>query len=101
MAAKTKSGKPQLHLVAAAWSMTNYPSAEKQWSWAKKVKAAKDAGFVGVSAGATPELVQALREHKMALIGGVDVGEPGEAEPKLRAFKEAGAVPHQCAVVRP
>lgn len=92
MAAKKKSDSPQLHLVAAAWSLTNYPSAEKQWSWKKKVKQAKKAGFVGMSAGAVPELVQALRDNDMALVGGVDVGEVGEAEPKLKAFKEAGAV---------
>ena len=92
MAVKKKSIKPQLHLIAAAWSLTNYPSAEKQWSWEKKVKAAKEAGFVGMSAGVVPELTQALRQHKMALVGGIDVGEVGEAEAKLRAFKDAGAV---------
>ena len=92
MAVKKKSDKPQLHLVAAAWSLTNYPSAEQQWSWKKKVKQAKKAGFVGMSAGAVPELVEALRDNDMALIGGVDVGEVGEAEPKLQIFKEAGAV---------
>lgn len=92
MAAKSKSAKPQLHLVAAAWSLTNYPSAEKPWSWEKKVRAAKEAGFVGISAGADPALAPLLRQHQMALVGGVDVGEVAEAEPKLRAFKEAGAV---------
>jgi alkanesulfonate monooxygenase SsuD/methylene tetrahydromethanopterin reductase-like flavin-dependent oxidoreductase (luciferase family) len=90
--AKNSNANPRLRLCAAAWTMTNYPSAEQQWSFDEKVKAAKDAGFEGFSAGAAPEIAQACARHGMELVGGVDVGTPQEAEEKLARFKEAGAV---------
>ena len=90
-AKKKAAAKPQLHLCAAAWTLTNYPSAEKQWSNATKVKKAKEAGFAGFSAGADPQIVAACKEQGIALVGGVDVGTVEEALPKMQAFKEAGA----------
>ena len=49
MAKRKVSKKPQLRLCAAAWTMTNYPSAEKEWTIDRKMKAAKEAGFAGFS----------------------------------------------------
>ncbi|NKB68357.1 MAG: xylose isomerase [Candidatus Latescibacteria bacterium] len=92
MAKKKAAKTPQLHLCAAAWTMTNYPSAKRQWSAETKVKRAKEAGFTGFSAGADPQLVNALHKHGMTLVGGVDVGSVDEAEGKLQAFKDAGAI---------
>ena len=45
MAKKKQARRPQLKLCAAAWTLTNYPSEDKQWSMDRKVRAAKDAGF--------------------------------------------------------
>ncbi len=92
MAKSNASKKPKLHLCAAAWTMTNYPSAEKQWSMDRKVKAAKEAGFVGFSAGPQPEVAEACAKHGVQLVGGVDVGTVKEADEKMRLFHEAGAV---------
>ena len=83
--------KPSLKLCAAAWTLTNYPSEQKQWSMDDKIKAAKDAGFDGFSAGAQPEIVEACNKHDLQLVGGVDVGTVDEAGPKMELFKEAGA----------
>ncbi len=91
MAKKKVSKKPQIKICAAAWTLTNYPSADKQWSMDRKVKAVKDAGFVGFSAGAQPEIAEACAKHGMQLVGGVDVATVDEAGPKLEAFKAAGA----------
>ena len=71
--------------------MTIYPSEKKQWSMDDKVKAAKDAGFDGFSAGAQPEIVEACNKHGLQLVGGVDVATVDEARPKMELFKEAGA----------
>ena len=83
--------RPSLKLCAAAWTLTNYPSEKKQWSMDDKVKAAKDAGFDGFSAGAQPEIVEACNKHGLQLVGGVDVATVDEARPKMELFKEAGA----------
>ena len=91
MAKKKQAKRPQLNLCAAAWTLTNYPSEAKQWSIDRKVRAAKDAGFVGFSAGADPEIAEACAKHGLQLVGGVDVATVEEAGPKLTAFKEAGA----------
>ena len=89
---QAQSGKkPQLHLCAAAWTMTTYPSAAKEWTMDHKVKAAKEAGFVGFSA-VQPEVAEACAKHGMQLVGGVDVGTVKEADEKMRLFKEANAV---------
>ena len=83
--------RPSLKLCAAAWTLTNYPSEKKQWSMDDKVKAAKDAGFDGFSAGAQPEIVEACNKHGLQLVGGVDVATVDEAGPKMELFKKAGA----------
>lgn len=90
--AKAKSGKtPKIRICAAAWTLTNYPSKEKEWSINRKVKAAKDAGFSGFSAGADLEIAEACSKYGMQLVGGVDVGSSAEADEKMRQFKVAGA----------
>ena len=91
MAKKRQAKRPQLKLCAAAWTLTNYPSEAKQWSMDRKVRAAKDAGFDGFSAGADPEIAEACAKHGLQLVGGVDIATVEEAGPKLAAFKEAGA----------
>ena len=83
--------RPSLKLCAAAWTLTNYRSEKMQWSMDDKVKAAKDAGFDGFSAGAQPEIVEACNKHGLQLVGGVDVATVDEAGPKMELFKEAGA----------
>ena len=89
--ARTKV-KPKLHLCAAAWSLTNYPTAAKQWSMDTKVRKAKEAGFAGFSAGSAPDIVAAVSKHGMTLVGGVDCGLVKDAKPRMKAFADAGAV---------
>lgn len=91
MARKKQVRRPQLKLCAAAWTLTNYPSEARQWSMDAKVRAARDAGFDGFSAGADPEIAEACARHGLQLVGGVDIATVDEAGPKLSAFKEAGA----------
>ncbi len=92
MANKKANKKLQLRLCAAAWTLTNYPSADKDWSIDRKVKAAKEAGFDGFSAGPQPEIAEACAKHGLQLIGGIDVGTAKEADGKMARFKEAGAL---------
>ena len=94
MKTKTKQNtgrKPQIRLCAAAWTLTGYPSPNKEWSMKRKVRAAYEAGFAGFSCGADPAAANACAKHGIALVGGVDVGSADEAEPKLKVFEELGA----------
>ena len=86
MAKKKQAQRPQLNLCAAAWTLTNYPSEAKPWSMDRKVRAAKDAGFVGFSAGADPEIAEACAKHGLQLVGGVDVATVEEAGPEADGF---------------
>jgi hypothetical protein len=91
MAKKKRIRKPELVLCATAWTLTGYPSQKNEWSFARKIKEAKKAGFEGFSAGAIPEVIDACREHVMEFVGGIDIASVAEADGKLRAFKEGGA----------
>ena len=88
MAKKKQAKRPQLKLCAAAWTLTNYPSEAKQWSMDRKVRAAKDAGFAGFSAGADPEIAEACAKHGLQLVGGVDIATVEEAGRNWRLLKK-------------
>jgi hypothetical protein len=90
MAKKKAVQKPKLFIYAAAWTLQNYPSAEKQWSPETKVKRAKEAGFNGISHGTDPEWAKAIKKHGMGWVGGVDVASVAEAADKLQKFKDNG-----------
>ncbi|MDP6984877.1 MAG: xylose isomerase, partial [Candidatus Latescibacteria bacterium] len=92
MPGKKPKIKPKLRLCAAAWSLTNYPSAAKQWSMDTKVRKAKEAGFDGFSAGAAADIAAAVNKHGLTLVGGVDVGAAKDALPKMKSFADAGAI---------
>jgi len=92
MPGKKPKIKPKLRLCAAAWSLTNYPSAAKQWSMDTKVRKAKEAGFDGFSAGAAADISAAVNKHGLTLVGGVDVGAAKDALPKMKSFADAGAI---------
>jgi len=57
----------------------------------RKVRAAKEAGFVGFSAGGTPEVGEACAKHGLEHIGMVDIGSLGEVKAKLDRFIVTGA----------
>lgn len=57
----------------------------------RKLRAAKEAGFVGFSAGASPEAIEACAKYGMELIGMTDIGSLEEVEAKLDRFRNTGA----------
>lgn len=83
--------KLSIKMMAADWSLRDYPSEKRPWSVETKVKKVKEAGFDGMSAGADPALGRALAKHGLELVGGVDVGSVRAAEPTLKRFQDAGA----------
>ena len=91
MKKKSSAPSPKLKLCAAEWTLRDHPSAAKEWSIDRKVKAAKEAGFVGLSAGAAPDIVQACSKYGIQLIGMIDISSVGEVESKLDRFKGSSA----------
>ena len=58
----------------------------------RKTQEAKDAGFVGFSAGANSTTIEACQKSGLTLIGMVDIGSAEEVEPKLDRFHNSGCV---------
>ena len=50
--------KRPLHLFATLWSLRQYPSVEKEWSWQKKFAAIRAAGFDGVFSPPIPAIAE-------------------------------------------
>ncbi|MDA0748908.1 MAG: xylose isomerase [bacterium] len=84
--------KPKLHVIAADWTLRNYPSEKKPWSVETKVAKVKEAGFAGMSAGPNAELAAELKKQGLVMVGGVDVGSKKDAESKLKMFHDLGVV---------
>lgn len=86
-----KRRRLQIKMMAADWSLRDYPTERRPWSAETKAKRVRDAGFDGMSAGADQALGEALAKHGLELVGGVDIASVRAAEPTLRRFKRAGA----------
>ncbi len=90
--AKRAVQKPRIKIMAADWSLRDYPSARNPWSIQTKVRRVKEAGFHGMSSGADAELAAELQNNKLEMVGGVDVGSKKEADEKMKAFADIGVV---------
>lgn len=86
------STKPKLNMIAAAWTLTGYPTPKRPWSNATKVSKVKEAGYSGMSIGPDAALAKELAKQGMHVVGGSDVGSVKEAEPRMTAFRDMGAI---------
>ncbi len=57
-ATRRAAPKRSLHLFATMWSLRQYPSAQKEWPWAKKFAAIRAAGFDGVFSPPIPPIAE-------------------------------------------
>jgi hypothetical protein len=78
-----------LWLFATLWSLRQYPTKNREWSWATKFKAIHTAGFDGVFAPPLPELGD---RGKLRYLAVTSLDAPDRVEPDLRAAKKLGAV---------
>ncbi|HCR16951.1 MAG TPA: hypothetical protein DIU35_05665, partial [Candidatus Latescibacteria bacterium] len=72
--------------------MTGYPTPKRPWSNATKVSKVKEAGYSGMSIGPDAALAKELAKQGMHVVGGSDVGSVKEAEPRMTAFRDMGAI---------
>lgn len=80
---------PRLNVYATLWSVRWYPSQAEEWSWEKKFKAIREAGFKGIMSKPIPELAQ-RGDLAYWAIGSYGVGD--DPRPFYADAKALGAV---------
>ena len=86
---------PKIAHIANLWSLVNHPSAAKQWSLEKKIKAVADAGFDGFTTALTPEHLRLARKYRLKHVLGfvsTSSGDPKDFAKRIQSQKDAGAV---------
>ncbi len=81
--------------IANLWSLVQYPSAAKEWSLEKKIKAVAAAGFDGITTGLTPEHKRLADKYGLKHVLGfvsTSSGDPKDFAERIRSQKAAGAV---------
>jgi hypothetical protein len=82
---------PRIVFAASLWTLEGHPSPKREWSLARKVRAAADAGFDAVLAGARPELKPLLAKHGLRFTGFFASSNAREFAAAIRAQRVAGA----------
>lgn len=78
-----------LHIFGTLWSLRQYPTKTREWSWAKKFSAIADAGCDGLFSAPIPELEARGSLQYLAV---ASFGQPQPVEAQLRAARQLGAV---------
>jgi hypothetical protein len=79
----------ELWLFATLWSLRQYPTRAREWSWAKKFAAIRAAGFTGVFSPPIPAVAERGALRYLAV---TSLGDPAKVAPALRAAKAFGAL---------
>ena len=87
-----KNVKPVLRHIANLWTFMGHPSAGREWSLDKKLRAIKAAGFDGVCWAGSSELRDGCRKHGLIFVGGMASGDAKDFPRLLREQKDCGAV---------
>jgi len=90
MANKKPVAKPVMHQCATLGSLSG-SGGKKEWSWEKKLKTIKAAGFPGFVGRITMVNKEQIDGSGLIFACTTDLGGVGEVKPKLRAIKAHGA----------
>ncbi len=82
---------PKIHLIAAMWSMTHYPSAKREWSLERKIRAIVDAGFDGFATSPGPEHLRLAKKYGLIIAGYVATGKASQFHRDLKYNADHGA----------
>ena len=63
---------PVLKQFASLWTLTQQPSAGREWSLEEKFKQAKKAGFDAMGGGPSPEIAALCQKHEMEYVCYID-----------------------------
>ena len=78
-----------LWLFATLWSLRQYPTARREWSWAKKFSAIQAQGFEGVFSKIIPELSERGALRYLAI---TSLASRAQVAPALAAARQLGAL---------
>lgn len=88
--ARLPAGTAQpLWLFATLWSLRQYPTQAREWSWARKFAAVRAARFDGVFSPPIPAVAERGGLRYLAV---TSIDAPGKIAPAFRAAKELGAL---------
>lgn len=90
MAKKKTVAKPVLYQCASLGSLGGY-GGKKEWSWEKKIKTVREAGFSGFVSRITMVNKKQIDDSRLIFACTTDLGGVKEVKPKLRAIKAHGA----------
>ena len=90
MAKKKTVAKPVLYACASLGSLGGY-GGKKEWSWEKKIKTVREAGFSGFVSRITMVNKKQIDDSSLIFACTTDLGGVKEVKPKLRAIKAHGA----------
>ena len=78
-----------LHIFGTLWSLRQYPTKSREWSWAKKFEAVAEAGCDGLFSAPIPELAERGSLQYLAV---ASFSKPSPVKAQFRAAKKLGAV---------
>ena len=87
--APAPSSPRELWLFATLWSLRQYPTKAREWSWEKKFTAIREARFDGVFSPPIPEVAGRGELRYLAV---TSLTEKPKVEPALKAAKALGAL---------
>ncbi len=80
-----------LRHIANTWSLTDYPSARKEWSLERKLADVKEAGFDGFTALGTPEHGRLAEKFGLIVVGYFSSAKASEFRKLIQQNLDAGA----------
>jgi len=88
-AARRRFRERPLQLFATMWSLRQYPTVEKEWSWRKKFAAIRAAGFDGVF---SPPIPAVAERGPLQYLAVTSLGVDSDCAAPFAAARELGAV---------
>lgn len=86
-----KENPPKLRMIAAMWSLVQYPTAKSEWSLERKIRAIKEAGFDGLATASTPEIKKLADKYGLLIVGAFASAKVKEFPKLLKQNAENGA----------
>jgi sugar phosphate isomerase/epimerase len=82
---------PRLWHVLNLWSLSGYPSPQREWTLERKIRAVKEAGFDGFAELSTAEHQKSATKHGLMIVGYFASAKASEFRRLLQQNKDAGA----------
>ena len=86
------SNSPVIRHILNTWTLVGYPSKDKEWTIEQKVRAAKKAGFDGISFRKPIEIKDLVHSLDMVMVTTLDIGDWKTVDEKLWMAKAANCV---------